>query len=93
MTETSWIVPTGANLDLVMSQIVLNASEIPLAQSTGGNTPNQRSLALMQIWINTLRSAVQEGSKVPLSSLTNSVPPDAEMHAYILTVNSMVLFP
>ena len=85
--STNWVVPAAANLDSVMSQLVVNAAEVP----QGGNQPPQyRSTTLLNTaGIAVIRAAIQTGGRTPLSATASSVPPEAEVHAYVLTVDTM----
>ena len=85
--ETVWVSPNAANLDSIMSQLVLNAGE--KQQSEGGDSSASRSASLMAVHIQTIRATIAVAGKSPISQLSDGVPPEAELHIYVLTVNSL----
>lgn len=87
MAETLWVVPVIGRLDALMAQLVLNAGEFTPQEATGSNGGIPRSQQLLALTISQVQAAVRSGRRVPLSNLTNSVPPEAEQFCYILTIN------
>lgn len=85
-SETIWVKPTPDKLSVIMSQLVLNAGEQAQGES---DNPTNRSETLLALQVTTIREAVRQGGKVALSQDTTTVPPDAELHCYVLTVNAL----
>ena len=87
MSTTNWIIPVAGNIDSVMSQLVVNAAEVP---QSGGQPPQYRSTTLLNtVGIAMVRAAIQTGARVPLSATPLAVPPEAEAFVYVLTADAM----
>jgi hypothetical protein len=91
---TNWIVPTAANLNKILSQLVLNATNANTNNPDTANSPidtsnTTRDSDCLQMVINQIRSAIIIGGREPLSVTTNAIPPEAEQHALVLAANLM----
>lgn len=90
---SNWAIPKPADLNKVISQVVLTNIE----SNTGANvnpsnpvsgTQPLRSAAAVALAIERIRGAVSAGGRVPLS-VCNGVPPEAEHYTLILAVWNM----
>ena len=86
-TETAWVVPSADSLDNIMSQLVLNAGEKDTVEQ--GINPELRADWTLAQAVTRVRSAIQAAARFPVSQEAGSVPPEAELHVMVLTVNSM----
>ena len=89
MPTVPWVVPDPTQLDYIMSQLVLNAAELPASQQPDDATQTTRATQLLAMQVARIRDAIATAGKVPHSQTVGTVPPGAQLHAMVLAVNSM----
>lgn len=87
MADTDWIAPQVQDLEKVLSQLVLNATERMKNQPMGAS--NSRGTENLRMAVARVRAAILAGGQSALSQTAGSVPPEAEQHALMLAARAM----
>lgn len=91
---TNWKTPAPADLQKVMSALVLGATDANTSPNAAPNAPIDPNAARRQqdtltLTIQNIRGAIQNTGRYPLSVTPGSVPPEAEQYALVLAADIM----